>query len=135
MSTVLLHKTTKYLILLDDNHLKFKSLNDFVCYTLRDIFWNCDEYHCAKANELTLVLIKNKLHNNCIEYTNALEDDFEYIRKLYGFINSINDNAFTFIYRDERLEEEKYIEYNIWNDQLKLLLTTLEKIIIKKTLV
>jgi hypothetical protein len=119
----------KYIALLDDNNLKIKSFNDCVYYTLRDVFWNVyDEYYCQRANDLNALLVENK-SDNSVKYTNAL-DDINYIRKIYGFLNSLNEKSFCFA--DEPFDDdETYIEYDIWWSNLETLIGNLKTTIIK----
>ena len=115
----------KYIALTDDNSLKLKSLNDCIRYTLKDLFINCDsESDSVKASNLLKLF--NKTSDN--EYTN-ITDDIICIRKIYGFLNSLEEKSFYFI--EETFEEDtKYIEYNIWWNQLQILIKNLENIII-----
>jgi len=119
----------KYIALMNDNDLKFKSLNDCVYYTLRDIFWNSEEYYYIKANDLNALLIKEKTDISIV-YTNVL-DDLNYIKQIYGFLNSLDKTSICFI-EEPFHQEEKYIEYNIWYKQLEVLIKNLEKLILEK---
>ena len=119
----------KYIALLDDNNFKLKSFNNCIYYTLRDIFWNSDEHSCIKANDLNSLLVKEKTDIN-VKYTNIL-DDLNYIKIFYKFLNSLEEKAFCFI-EEPFDEEETYIEFNIWWEQLQILIKNLEKIIIEK---
>ena len=119
----------KYIALLDDNNFKLKSFNNCIYYTLRDIFWNSDEHSCIKANDLNSLLVKEKTDIN-VEYTNVL-DDLSYIKKFYKFLKLITETNFDFV-KEPFDEEEKYIEFNIWLEQLQILIKNLEKLIIEK---
>lgn len=105
----------KYISLLDNNDLKLTSLNNWVYYTLRDVFWNADEYYCIKANDLNSLLVYKK--KDTIEYTNIL-DDVKFVRKLYEFLKSLNETAFHFVKKTFK-PNENYIEYQIWWKQLQ----------------
>ena len=102
----------KYMSLLDDNELKLKSLNDWVYYTLRDIFWNVyEERHIMKASELNETLIING------KYTDALNEP-PFLNKLYAFLMSIDDAYFKF--SDSHFNGgESYMEYSLWWKQYK----------------
>jgi hypothetical protein len=118
----------KYIALIDDNTLKLTSLNDCICYTLGDIFLNCEsESDSVKVSDLLALFHKT----NGNEYTN-ITNDIICIRKIYGFLNSLEEKSFYFI-KEETFEEDTiYIEYNIWWKQLQLLIKNLENIIINK---
>jgi len=105
----------KYISLLDNNDLKLTSLNNWVYYTLRDVFWNADEYYCIKANDLNSLLVYKKKYT--IEYTNIL-DDVKFVRKLYEFLKSLNETAFHFVKKTFK-PNQNYIEYQIWWKQLQ----------------
>lgn len=105
----------KYISLLDNNDLKLTSLNNWVYYTLRDVFWNADEYYCIKANDLNSLLVYKK--KDTIEYTNIL-DDVKFVRKLYEFLKSLNETAFHFVKKTFK-PNQNYIEYQIWWKQLQ----------------
>jgi hypothetical protein len=81
----------KYISIMDDdNELKFTSFNNRVYYTLRDIFWNCEDTRTMDlANELTKKLIDD------IGYTNVLED-VTYLKELYNLLSRLKDSYFYF---------------------------------------
>lgn len=114
----------KYISLLDDNNLKLISLNSWVYYTLRDVFWNADEYYCIKANDLNSLLVYKKKDTIEIKYTNIL-DNIEFVRKIYEFLNSLNETSFYFVVKKTFDKNQKYIEYKIWWKQLQELKNTL----------
>jgi hypothetical protein len=105
----------KYIALMDDNSVKLKSLNECIQSTLRDVFLNCDS---ESTSEKTIKLINDN------------EYDFNY-NKIYKFLNTLEERLFYFI--EESFEEDTtYVEYNIWWEQLQLLIKKLENIITQK---
>jgi hypothetical protein len=100
----------KYIsIINDDNNLKFQSFNNRVYYTLRDIFWNCEDTRIMDlANELT-----RKIKNN----SNVLED-YTYLNELYNFLSRLKDSYFYFE-NTTKQDDEVYIEFDIWFIQLQ----------------
>jgi hypothetical protein len=100
----------KYISIMDDdNNLKFTSLNNRVYYTLRDIFWNCEDTRIMDlANELS-----KKLRND----SNVLED-YTYLNELYNFLSRLKDSYFYFGY-NKKQDDEVYIEFDIWFIQLQ----------------
>jgi hypothetical protein len=103
----------KYISIMDDdNNLKFTSFNNRVYYTLRDIFWNCEDTRIMDlANELTKKLIDD------IGYTNVLED-YTYLNELYNFLSRLKDSYFYFV-NTTKQNNEVYIEFDIWYIQLQ----------------
>jgi hypothetical protein len=100
----------KYIsIINDDNNLKFQSFNNRVYYTLRDIFWNCEDTRIMDlANELT-----RKIKNN----SNVLED-YTYLNELYNFLSRLKDSYFYFE-NTTKQDDEVYIEFDVWFIQLQ----------------
>jgi hypothetical protein len=108
---------TQYIMLLDDNELKSKSLTDCIRYTLRDVFWNAeDESRCQKSSELMSVDLNND----------------KYIKELYGFLSAFEKHSFYRIEFNEIEEGEHYIKFNDWFEQLQILVEKLERIIIDR---
>jgi hypothetical protein len=70
-----------------------------------------------KANHLNSLLVYEK--KDTIEYTNIL-DDVNFTRRIYEFINSLNDTTFHFVEKPFN-KNEKYIEFSIWWKQLQKL--------------
>ncbi len=112
----------KYIALSNDDNEKEKSLNHCLLYTLKDVFLNCNsENDTDKTVKLILCVIKE--NNN--EY---IINDYVY-SKIYAFLNLLEEKSFYFI-EDIFEEDTKYIEYNIWWEQLQVLIEKLENIII-----
>jgi hypothetical protein len=119
----------KYIELLFEDNLKNKSLNDWVYYSLQDAHWNAeDEKYSLIVVDLIKQLIKECKNDNNV-YTNVI-DDANYVKKVYGFLNSLDENAFYFI--EEPLDNEvNYIEYNVWFNNLQKLLQHLENLLVQ----
>lgn len=100
----------KYISIMDDdNNLKFMSFNNRVYYTLRDIFWNCEDTRTMDlANELS-----RKIKND----SNVLED-YAYLSQLYNLLSRLKDSYFYFGYTTKQ-DDEVYIEFDIWFIQLQ----------------
>lgn len=100
----------KYISIMDDdNNLKFMSFNNRVYYTLRDIFWNCEDTRTMDlANELS-----RKIKND----SNVLED-YAYLSQLYNLLSRLKDSYFYFGY-NKKQDDEVYIEFDIWFIQLQ----------------
>jgi hypothetical protein len=100
----------KYISIMDDdNNLKFTSFNNRVYYTLRDIFWNCEDTRTMDlANELS-----RKIKND----SNVLED-YAYLSQLYNLLSRLKDSYFYFGYTTKQ-DDEVYIEFDIWFIQLQ----------------
>jgi len=100
----------KYISIMDDdNNLKFTSFNNRVYYTLRDIFWNCEDTRTMDlANELS-----RKIRND----SNVLED-YAYLSQLYNLLSRLKDSYFYFGYTTKQ-DDEVYIEFDIWYKELQ----------------
>lgn len=118
-----------YIELLFEDNLKNKSLNDWVYYSLQDTHWNAeDEKYSLIVVDLIKQLIKERKNDNNV-YTNVI-DDTNYVKKVYGFLNSLDEKAFYFI--EEPLDNEvNYIEYNVWFNNLQKLLQHLENLLVQ----
>jgi hypothetical protein len=100
----------KYISIMDDdNNLKFTSFNNRVYYTLRDIFWNCEDTRTMDlANELS-----RKIKND----SNVLED-YAYLSQLYNLLSRLKDSYFYFE-NTTKQDDEIYIEFDIWYKELQ----------------
>jgi hypothetical protein len=101
---------TKYLQLVNENHLKNQSLEDNVYFTLRDIFYNISEIDfCLEANSFNRILtngISYKERTKDFTYTNSLNDK-TYICELSNWLSSIEKTDFEFEPMNENDTEEK----------------------------
>ena len=106
MSCTRIFNNIKYLQLANENHLKSKSLEDNVYFTLRDIFNNVSGFdNCMEANVFNDALtngISYQERANDFTYTNVLNNK-KYMYRLSEWLSRIHKGEFEF----EALEEEK----------------------------
>lgn len=121
----------EYIELLFNNDLKSKSFEDNIYYTLRDIFWNCDEdYDLIMSNKFNKILInKNNPFEN-FEYGDVLYDYCsEFTQELYDYLKNFTKDRIYFI--EDSLEKNKkdfnYIKFHDWWCQLQQLVKKLEE--------
>ena len=97
----------KYLQLCNENHLKNKSLEDNVYFTLRDIFNNISGLdYCMEANGFNCKLTNGIYYEERIDftYTNVLNDK-TYIRELSKWLSYIQKCDFEFEAMDTEEKE------------------------------
>ena len=99
MSNTRIFNDIKYLQLANENHLKNKSLEDNVYFTLRDIFANVSELdYCMEANGFNTKLTNSiSYEERTIDftYTNVINDKI-YIHKLSRWLSYIHKSDFEF---------------------------------------
>jgi len=123
----IIYNDIKYLYLINPNHLKKKSLEDNVYFTLRDIFQNIDNFQFAMESNTYNTKLTNGVfyeeRTNDFSYSNVLNDDFSFVYRLATWLSSICEYYFDF----EKIEEnididlEKYIPFEEWISQLNIL--------------
>ena len=125
MSCTRIFNNIKYLQLANENHLKSKSLEDNVYFTLRDIFNNVSGFdNCMEANVFNDALtngISYQERTDDFTYTNVLNDK-KYIYRLSEWLSRIHKGEFEFEalnYTGEE-EEEKEKEKVWYNDTINL---------------
>ena len=105
----------KYLQLANENHLKHKSLEDYVYFTLRDIFANVSGLdYCMEANGFNTKLtngISYEERTIDFTYTNVLNDKI-YINQLSKWLSYIQKCDFEFEAMDT---DEKHWYYDTKN--------------------
>ena len=110
MSCTRIFNDIKYLQLANENHLKSKSLEDNVYFTLRDIFNNVSGFdNCMEANVFNDALtngISYQERANDFTYTNVLNDK-KYIYRLSEWLSLIHKGEFEFEALNYIGEEEK----------------------------
>ena len=121
MSCTRIFNDIKYLQLANENHLKSKSLEDNVYFTLRDIFNNVSGFdNCMEANVFNDALtngISYQERTNDFTYTNVLNDK-KYIYRLSEWLSRIHKSEFEFEalnYIGEEEEKEKVWYYDTIN--------------------
>jgi 23S rRNA A2030 N6-methylase RlmJ len=107
----------KYIALMDDNNKKLQSFNDCIRCTLRDVFLNCDSESTTNKTSQLISLFKENENEYII-------DNFNY-KQIYGFLNTLEERSFYFI-EGPFEEDTKYIEYNIWWENLQELIKKLK---------
>lgn len=113
----------KYIKTLYDNELKLNSLNEFLYYTLIDIFWNTEEFYIVEtANHFNFLLV-NKNIDGLIVFNDSLNDMY-FLIKLNEYLSSLDETDFVF--SEIPFEEGKYIEFDVWWKQLKDLIEIIE---------
>jgi hypothetical protein len=115
MSCTRIFNNIKYLQLANENHLKSKSLEDNVYFTLRDIFNNVSGFdNCMEANSFNDALtngISYQERTNDFTYTNVLNDK-KYIYRLSEWLSRIHKGEFEFEALNDTEEKEKVWYYD-----------------------
>jgi len=102
----------KYLQLANENHLKNKSLEDNVYFTLRDIFANVSGLdYCMEANGFNSKLTNGIYYEERKDftYTNVLNDK-TYVKELSVWLSYIDKSDFEF----EAIEDTEDTEEKEW---------------------
>jgi len=102
----------KYLQLANENHLKNKSLEDNVYFTLRDIFANVSALdYCLEANGFNSKLTNGIYYEERKDftYTNVLNDK-TYVKELSVWLSYIDKSDFVF----EAIEDTEDTEEKEW---------------------
>ena len=115
MSCTRIFNNIKYLQLANENHLKSKSLEDNVYFTLRDIFNNVSGFdNCMEANSFNDALtnrISYQERTNDFTYTNVLNDK-KYMYRLSEWLSRIHKGEFEFEALNDTEEKEKVWYYD-----------------------
>ena len=124
----ILYNGCKYIFLSNDNSYKYKSLEDNIYFTLRDIFFNCIDIEiCVAVN-----LINSTLTNNI--FFEDRKEDFTYITLNQNIISTIlslfktlrQTNLFFDCESDNIEDLQDYIEFNNWWNNFEKLKNNLE---------
>jgi hypothetical protein len=118
----------EYIEVLFNNKLKSKSLEDNIYYTLRDIFWNCDEeYDIIMTKKFNKILISNNYFDTS-EYTDVLYDYCsEFTQELYDYLKNFTKDRIYFIEDKYEEKENEYMLLHDWWGQLQQLIKKLEE--------
>jgi len=114
----------KYMYVRDEHQYKSKSLNDNVYFTLRDIFFNGDEFNnIIKANDFNGKLTNNirfEERDENFSYTNCLQDK-NYVNKLCNWLEPFTLNNFDFVKveESEQINLNKYLLFSEWVGQFE----------------
>ena len=125
-----------YVALMNDNQLKYQSLEDNIYFTLRDIFWNGDHDDCINANHFNSLLtndISYEDRDENFKYSNILHDqNSDFTLKLYRFLCNYKHKEYMFEFYELEEDEkdgliiDKYMKYDDWWEQfhdLRILLS------------
>jgi hypothetical protein len=115
----------KYIQLANINDLKNRTFNDKVYYTLRDIYWNCNnELDCEITKSFNVVL-----KNDYGGYSNILyENNFGYSRKLITYLKQLTTDRLSLFdgVHEEEPDSVFYLPFDTWGTQLQILISLLE---------
>ena len=120
---------SKYLQLCNDNNLKKISLEDNVCFTLRDIFLNISDYRfvilSVEFNAKLTNNIRYEVRSKDFTYTDILNDK-SYLYDVIQFLRPITSLYFDYkILENENVDLNEYIQLDLWIlqlNELKILL-------------
>lgn len=116
-----MQNSSRYIYLCDENHLKKKSLEDNIYFTLRDIFWNGYTSDIIyEANDLNYELtggihFEGRTHD--FTYVNVLSNK-SYVSRLAKWLNKINKYYFDIV-ESENVYNEKYMKFEDWWSQFE----------------
>jgi CRISPR/Cas system type I-B associated protein Csh2 (Cas7 group RAMP superfamily) len=124
-----------------DDTFKPITFNDKIIHNLKNVFINVyEEYHTEIAQKL-LVLFRNPKTNTYIEYLNLIKQIYTFLKSLkQGDFIKINSSDGPYIsesyelinsFDDYQIVEGKdhYAEFNIWWNDLQILIAKLDNII------
>lgn len=123
-----------HMCLMEPNSLKFKSLEDNLYFTLRDIFWNTTDEYALQAHHLYNLLSNNvRLEDRTIEfkYVDVLnESDGKYIEDVFCFFQDcLEGNLFVFdgdnYWSNNDHNHAEYMPFSEWRGQLSKLINLL----------
>ena len=120
---------SKYLQLCNDNNLKKLSLEDNVCFTLRDIFLNISDCRfvilSVEFNAKLTNNIRYEVRSKDFTYTDILNDK-SYLYDVIQFLRPITSLYFDYkILENENVDLNEYIQLDLWIlqlNELKILL-------------
>ena len=120
---------SKYLQLCNDNNLKKLSLEDNVCFTLRDIFLNISDCRfvilSVEFNAKLTNNIRYEVRSKDFTYTDILNDK-SYLYDVIQFLRPITSLYFDYkILENENVNLNEYIQLDLWIlqlNELKILL-------------
>ncbi len=123
----------KYVETMNKNDLKKRSLEDNIYFTLRDIFWNCDDPRdCDLANHFNRILTNNVSYdevNDIVNYTDVVRDsNSKFVNELYNYLNNFKKTRMYF--SEDNISEnlDQLIKLDDWWEQFEHLVVELEKV-------
>ena len=126
MAYSLFYDDIEYIGLSEEHSFKFRSLEDDVYFTLRDLFLNVlDVEDVMMTQEFCIELtdgIPYYERTEIFHYTNALSDK-NYNKRLSDWLNSINKNCFEFRPpgKDDVIDLKEYIPFTEWYNHFNYL--------------
>lgn len=129
---------SKYILQANTYDFKFKSLEDNVYFTLRDIFLNIStEFKMYEANDLNSQISKGVAFEDRTEDFSyvKLESNGDLVSGILKFFNSIKESEFEYEINkseaDKKTDDPDYIDFNVWWKHFTELKITLSKLKIK----
>ena len=119
MAYSLLYNGREYIGLSEEHSLKFRSLEDDVYFTLRDIFLNVlDVEDIMMTREFCIELtdgIPYEERTETFQYTDALYDK-KYTKRLYDWLSIIDKKCFEFKPpgKDDVIDLKEFIPFDEW---------------------
>lgn len=116
----------KYMYICNDNYLKQHSLEDNLYFTLRDIFWNCeDSVVCMIAKSYIMMLngeIDYESRTDTFQYAKVLNKKYE-CYAIINWLSKIKLSWFEFenVEDIKNDENDKFILFDIWWKQFEKL--------------
>lgn len=127
-------KNVKYIEIINESNLKYKSLEDNLYCKLNDIYFNVDCIEIIEEAELFNAIITNNINfmerTPNFEYSNILNNKL-FLNKIIKFLKKLSIDDFYFDNYDnlillKYIDLSEYISYNLWYDDLKNLIMNLE---------
>jgi len=121
----------KYIEIINDKELKLKSLEDNLYCKLNDIYFNIDNLDFIEEADYFNIVLTNGItfpeRNSLFKYSNLINNKL-YLREIIRFLKNISEYDFYFdklpIY--DLLDLEEYIQFDIWYQELKDIISLLE---------
>jgi hypothetical protein len=119
MTYSLLYDEIEYIGLSEEHALKFRSLEDDVYFTLRDLFLNVLDIDDVMMTREFCIELTNDIpyedRTDTFQYTDALYDK-KYTKRLYTWLSSINKKCFEFKppQTDDVIDLKEFIPFDDW---------------------
>ena len=121
----------KYMEIINNKDLKYKSLEDNLYCKLNDIYFNIDNLEDTEEADYFSIILTNGItfpeRNPLFQYSNIIKNKL-YLREIIRFLKKISESDFYFekyqIY--DLLDLDEYLEFDIWFQEIKDLVNLLE---------
>jgi hypothetical protein len=126
MTYSLLYDEIEYIGLSEEHALKFRSLEDDVYFTLRDLFLNVLDIDDVMMTREFCIDLTNDIpyedRTDTFQYTDALSDK-NYNKRLSDWLNSIDKKCFEFKppQKDDVVDLKEYIPFDEWYNHFNYL--------------